>query len=61
MPHLRLTLSPFSSSRALAVLVANDVSSKAPLVLGSKTGLDSYSYKCSVVDEAAVEKLLATA
>jgi len=51
----------FSGSPAFTVLVANDVSSKAPLVLGSKAGLESYSYTRSVVDEAVVEKLLATA
>ncbi|WP_295550450.1 hypothetical protein [uncultured Pseudacidovorax sp.] len=49
----------FGGSPALTVLVANDVSSKAPVVLGSKAGLDSYCYQRSVVEEAVVERLLA--
>lgn len=46
---------------AFTVLVTNDVSSKAPLVLGSKAGLDSYTYQRSVVEEAVVERLFAAA
>lgn len=51
----------FGGGPAFTVLVANDVSSKAPLVLGSKAGLDSYFYQRSVIEEAVVERLLATA
>lgn len=50
----------FGCSPAFTALITNDVSSKAPLVLGSKAGLDSYCYKRTVVEEAVVEKLLAT-
>lgn len=46
---------------ACTVLIASDVSSTAPLVLGSKAGLDRYSYTRSVVEEAVVERLLAAA
>lgn len=48
-------------SPACTVLIASDVSSTAPLVLGSKAGLDRYSYTRSVVEEAIVERLLAAA
>jgi hypothetical protein len=48
-------------SPAFTVLVANDVSSTAPLVFGSKAGLDRYSYTRSVVEETVVERLLAAA
>lgn len=46
---------------AFTVLVANDVSSTAPLVLGSKAGLDRYSYTRTVVEEVVVERLFAAA
>ena len=46
---------------AVTVLVANDVSSTAPLVLGSKAGSDRYSYRRTVVEEVVVERLFAAA
>ena len=46
---------------AVTVLVANDVSSTAPLVLGSKAGSDRCSYRRTVVEEVVVERLFAAA
>lgn len=47
-----------SSEPAVTVLITNDVSSAAPLVLGPNTGLDRYIFRRELVDEAAVEKFI---
>jgi hypothetical protein len=44
---------------ALTVLVTTDVSSAAPLVAGPANGHESYVYERRVVDEAAIQEMLA--
>jgi hypothetical protein len=46
---------------AVTVLIAKDVSSAAPLVLGPKTGSAYCTYTRSLVEEDFLEKLLSTA